>query len=527
MLAASTLAACCLIAFVAFQFVNRPLWSDELLTTSLLKAASLPKLWSGAVLGIDGNPPLYLTAAWLIVRAIPHAVPLVVVLKLINLALTLAAIFALYRAGRRLVSASACWIGILLLATLNGNLVFVAFELRTYALYFLMAALAVLFQQRLIERPTSANLVMLALLYVGLTLAHTFGIAYVACIALAGGLSQVRHGPGFRPIAIAVAPAIVVLAAWTPFLLRQIEVGQPYSWIESPGMPELLETLSGSFWSMLIAVVELCCLTGTVIAGIRQGKFQPGVVIRDAGWQPFRYVTLLMIGMTGLVLAAWTISISLFPLLVPRYFVPQMLVSFALHAAFGEWLVRRRLQERITTLAIGAAIVPVMLLSAVTLFREQAHSRALCTDSKGDFFEAAFVRDDLPVIAESPHIFLPRAAYANHPSAYRFPLDWNVVLNYPHRARGNAVDFHIMQNLQTWGPMPSVMSTDDIVRSYPQFLVVEQPGRAWFHNLRATRNVVAEKLAETANAEGNASCTLWKVTSVQARGPRDRSAQNP
>jgi hypothetical protein len=82
--------------------------------------------------------------------------------------------------------------------------------------------------------------------------------------------------------------------------------------------------------------------------------------------------------------------------------------------------------------------------------------------------------------------------------------------------KGNAVDFHIMQNLQAWAPMPSVMSTADIVRNFPQFLVIEQPGRAWFRNLLATKGVIAEKLATSGS--DLSSCTLWKVKNVHA-GP--------
>ena len=147
------------------------------------------------------------------------------------------------------------------------------------------------------------------------------------------------------------------------------------------------------------------------------------------------------------------------------------------------------------------------------LSRDPFHNDVPCSDSAGIAFETGFVNGDIPVIAESPHVFLPRATYANHREAYRFPLDWDVVLNYPERARGNAVDYNIMRSLQKWGPMPAVMSTEDIVKSLPQFLAIEQSGRAWFHNLRTTRDVVAEKLGAT----DDQSCTLWKVTSVQPR----------
>ena len=155
--ATSLLLACCAIAIFAFRSLAGPLWLDELLTMTLVQADSLPRLWSGIIAGIDGNPPLYLTAAWLIVHAMPRAVSSVAALELTNFALTMAATVALYRVGRRVASATACWIGTFLFAALNDNLIHVAVELRTYALYFFMAALAVLFQQRLIERHRPAR----------------------------------------------------------------------------------------------------------------------------------------------------------------------------------------------------------------------------------------------------------------------------------------------------------------------------------------------------------------------------------
>jgi hypothetical protein len=169
-------------------------------------------------------------------------------------------------------------------------------------------------------------------------------------------------------------------------------------------------------------------------------------------------------------------------------------------------------------LAICAVLAPLLARSAALHANSSVHGKPICADASGAFFESAFVSGDLPVMVDSPHMFLPRATYAAHGEAYRFPLDWDVVVNYPDRSRGNAVDFHIMQGLQNWEPMPQVESTDDIIRKYPQFLVLEQPYRAWFHNLGQTRQVTAEKLAETNPvAPDEIACTLWKVTRVAPR----------
>jgi hypothetical protein len=86
-----------------------------------------------------------------------------------------------------------------------------------------------------------------------------------------------------------------------------------------------------------------------------------------------------------------------------------------------------------------------------------------------------------------------------------------VVLKYPKLSPGNAVDYHLMQGLQVWKPMPQVEFTDDILRKYPQFLVIDIPVRSWFRNLMATHKVVAERLTETSD---ESACALWKVTSI-------------
>lgn len=510
--AASILICIAVTTILALRSFADPLWSDELLTTTLLQADSLPKLWSGIASGIDGNPPFYLTAVWLVIQAAPKIMSSSVALKLINLGLTVAAIGTLCRFGRRFVLPGACYIACVLFIALNDNVVFVAFELRAYALYFLMAAIAVLAQQRLIERRHFVDAMMLALAYVGLALVHTFGIAYVACVAIAGALSQFRGQRSRLWLALGtIAPAIIVVGLWGPYVLEQLDVAKPYGWIERPGTSELLDTLFGSKAAMLVAILELFCI-GAALRFNRTGtelRFRD--ILYDPRWQPQRYLVLVLVGFTLFTLVGWAISIVLYPLFVPRYFTPQMIVAFALHVAFGDLLLRQAV-PRIAVIAVCAIIAP---LAVINVQINAAHRQPVCSDDNGSFFEASYLQDNLPVIVESPHVFLPRFTYSNYGAAYRFPLDWDVVMKYPDRAKGNAVDFHIMQNLQSWKPMPSIVSTEDIVRNYPQFLVIEQPGRAWFHNLVATRKVTAEKLATTGSDE--AACTLWKVTGVQAR----------
>lgn len=514
---ASAILVVCALAVVGYQSLNDPLRSDELLTTNLLSAASLPKLWRGIALGIDGNPPLYLTLTWLIIQPLPKLMSAVVTLKLVSLAVAAAGVAALGRLARRLVSGAASWIGALLFVTLTGAFVYDASVLRTYALYFLAAALTALCQQRLIERRQPSDVAWLALANVALAMSHTFGIAYVGIIAIAGWLSGRRGGrPLLVPIVIAVVPAVLAVAAWGPFFLEQLQVAKPYSWIMPAPLSELLDTLFGSVVMLWVSIFEATCLVAAGLSALRQDGTRFRALIHDPAEQPLRFVVLVLAGVTAFTIVGWLISRALFPVFVPRFFTPQLFTAFALHVAFGEWLLRHRVQYRIAVIAICLALAPLVVRNVVAHAQNSVHGKPICANPDGKFFEENFVDGRLPVIVDSTHLFLGRAAYAAHGDAYRFALDWDVVLRYPDRTPGNAVDFHLMQGLQTWKPLPQVETTDDILKAHPQFLAIEQ--RAWFLNLEATHQVTAEKLAEVIPVgEDEIPCTLWMVRRVEPR----------
>jgi hypothetical protein len=510
-----------LIALAAFEIrsFDTHMWTDEIFTVTLVQASSLLKLWAGIVSGIDGNPPLYLTLSWMLAHVTPSSPSVVVILRTASLMMTIAATLMLYRFSLRSASRLAAWTGSFLFVALNTNLTVLATELRTYALYYFLAVLAVLLQQRLSERGRTIDAVLLVLGYAALALSHNFGIVYVGCIALSGIFSQ--WGQGWRQLRLAILapiPAVVLVACWIPFFIQQSAVGKPYLWITSPDLGQLLLIVWSTPLAMCLAVVELFCIAGVAIeAFCRQG---PGVwrtILTDPRWQFARYVVAVAVSISAVTLAAWTASVLLFPIFVPRYFVPQVMVSFALHVAFCELIIRAARARSTLKIASGTrwAAVVLPVLFSIILLQRPSHGQDRCTDAQNAFFETGFVSGHIPVIADSPHVFIPRSYYAGNSAAYRFPLDWDVVMKYPLRDPGNATDFHILERLKAWLPMPSVVSTEDIVRDYPEFLVIESD-RAWFDNLRQTRDVSAEKLAEVNTPRGG-TCTLWKVASVKLR----------
>src|SRR5258708_37848374 len=86
-----------------------------------MAAANLPDLWAAITSGIDANPPLYMTVAWLVVHALPRSVSWVEALTWLNVAFTVAALAVLFGIGRRPVSSPASWMAVFLFAAVNDG----------------------------------------------------------------------------------------------------------------------------------------------------------------------------------------------------------------------------------------------------------------------------------------------------------------------------------------------------------------------------------------------------------------------
>jgi hypothetical protein len=197
-------------------------------------------------------------------------------------------------------------------------------------------------------------------------------------------------------------------------------------------------------------------------------------------------------------IVAWSTSKVAFPLFVARYFTPSLIIGFALKAALSKVLVEfcrtEIIEPQTQNIVRMLALAPPALLVLALLYKAPLGPRIPCTDEAGAFFEDRFVREGLPIIVESPHVWFPCVYYSQHRSLYLFPLDWEAVLKFPERATNNATNFNIMKRFKRFAGLPTILSTDDIIRDYPQFLVVNESSRAWFQKLSDVKRVTADKL---------------------------------
>jgi hypothetical protein len=191
---------------------------------------------------------------------------------------------------------------------------------------------------------------------------------------------------------------------------------------------------------------------------------------------------------------------------VARYVTPNLLLAFGVVVACVAQVFRAVPAPRARRAALAvAAAVPVLVF---TIGDSSNPKRIPCfDDARQTFLEQDLAVPDLPIVTESPHAWFPREAA--QPGRYLYPLDWDVVLKYPFKARNNATDFHIMERFRAWEGAPGVLTTDEIVQRYGEFLVLQEPDRAWFENLKASRSIEAQLVGQAG------ACRLWHVRVVR------------
>ena len=473
------------------------MWLDELYTTTLIAAPSLGHLWDGALRGVDGNPPLYLSLAWLVTSAVPADPERV--LRTLNLVALAATAALVYRLGRRVANPLSVVAALATLPALDGLVEYSLLEVRTYALYLLLVTATLSATLGVVDRPTSGRTVLLAGVGILATLAHSFGGFYVLATLGAAGLVclAARDRRAAAALAVAAVPAAITLAGWIAVALpAQRIVATPYGWIPQPGLAVLLDALTGSLLLTPVLMIGLLCAGARTGLDLRKMPARRDVAVLYAALAAYAALTV----------AGWLGSQAITPFFVQRYFIPNLLIT-ALSLIQVAEIVRRGVRP---ILAGGAAVsCALMGLAGVAHGLPESDRLIPCVGSDGHFLEEQAAGTGLPVVAESPHAWLPRSRYAPGQITL-YPLDWRVVLDYPHRARNNAMDFHIMEILRDWAAPGSdlathVLPTEDIIARHGRFLLLDEVSRGWFDELRAHTPVSATLIVQSA------SCRVWDV----------------
>ncbi len=487
--------------WAVWRSLGRMMALDELYTATLIQAPSLAHMVDGAMRGVDGNPPLYLPLAWLLTHALPFSPERS--LGAFNLLALAATAGMLFRIGRRFADPFSVVVALCLLCALDGTVVYALLEIRTYALYLCLVTATLWATLAVVDRPSARRTAALASIGAGATLSHSFAGFYVVATIGAAILVSLLVGDRRRAtvLGLAVLPAAVATLGWISLsFATQVAVATPYGWIPRPSPSQLAEAVTGSGRLTRLLLIGLAVLAA-------RGRVMPWLAAwRDTIARRDRAIPIcVVVAYVALTCAGWVGSQVITPFFVGRYFIPN-LAAAALVIILAVAAIRRIAPARVV-LAAGALSV-LAGLGAVATATSGTVKLTPCLADNGSFLEDG-VDGDLPLVIESPHAWLPRDRYAPGRRAL-YPLDWDVVLNHPHRARNNAMDYHIMEILKDWAPTGSALAsnlqtTDAILARYPRFLLLDEHDRAWFSELRAARPLSATLVRQSPD------CRLWDV----------------
>lgn len=460
----------------SFFFKEKWLWMDEVLSYLLISDPSPAHLNAALMSGMDANPPLFPNVYWVIGHLFSLE-PLF--LRGVSVVLFAGALALFYAYVTRLVGTPALnFVLVTAVVSLTYLNLSLATQIRTYALFLLLACGYFIALHRLLLHPTRVKWLLLhGLLGTLLALTHNFALFYLTAAGALVGLFW--RWSGDRRYLGALASfggvALLWLLLWYPGFAVQAEAGKPHSWIPLPTLQSFFYTvgdLAPTFSSRLEHRAGLFRLLPVLRFGLVVGVF--GYIAATklrAGYQSLRQdpaaLFYLLAGFLYLVPMgiAVVISFAHTSVFLNRYLWPgHLLLVYQVVYAGYYFLGNRRV-------FVPLPLLPVYgLLLAVFLFYQ---NRKVAIFPSGILSYLPPLSKNYPVFVETADYFLP--VWMQHPAIpVRYVLNWETAAR-PDNILNATVEHKILQAVKENYGVPAIVSRAEFNRAnFPRFYVVDE-----------------------------------------------------
>ncbi len=477
------LGVCSLLGSCILWSLRKQMWGDEVFTVTELRDPSLLHLLRAVPhLGGAGMPLFYLTA-WPWAHLFGSSD---LSLRLYSSVGVCAAFLVLLAAMRRRFSSSAAFLGVAFglfasLTVLDQNS-----EARSYGLYLLLCAVAIAQALKVAEtpKPTTRDLVLLALSQAGLVLGHILGLIYAGLLLLALIAADVGQRRFRARVYLACAAGWLALLPWIPAIQASAAVGRPHGWIAVPTLSDL--GISFSFWLFTGLYWQLphlpaaIILAGWFIAAACVAVLVLAAIIGFKTDRPGQRAACLL----GLALllgpaAFFVVSHIAAPIFLPRYLIPSALGISILAVAWTECSKAGK-----GTAAIVLSIAVLLLPIASALLARPASLDVARIDrlAAGRF-----------VVCDSLKDFMVMTRYSIRPDLPEYPLDQAAANTVP----GADADVRLLTNYRREGFLAVNLPDPSQILDRKSFLMLDNEGAPWFrvvieHNPRFTWKTIAQ-----------------------------------
>jgi hypothetical protein len=348
---------------------------------------------------------------------------------------------------------------------------------------------------------------------------HTFGIVYVVSIATCAIVASLAEDDIrlARNSGLVVLPAIAMFIAWLPVLHYQAQLG---NWIPSPGFRVLFGSAYLPTNNTLLLLTPLIIVAVTLLWRAAPGRKWP---LLTQWWRTFNrmqiFVILLPLAFGVSTLAIWIFSRVSFPVFIPRYFIPNML----LHIIWLSCLVDIIFSYITRSTAKYVLVLAVAVLTGISVTKARrwepdegaalywpfnADTRIPCFDASRNVYLEDPFKDGGPVVAVSDHIWLTRLNRLGKEDI--FLIDKGNLMNNGPDDRSFAFEDHLVSRFAEWlGVHRQVMPTEKLLSEKQDFMVLDDQNGPW---LKFTRLSHKLKLTQLAEMKG---CKLWRVKALK------------
>jgi hypothetical protein len=302
-----------------------------------------------------------------------------------------------------------------------------------------------------------------------LPLIHPFGFAYSLLFLMAVAIVDWKNGQlRWKYYGMSLA-GWLLFVPFIPAFRTAMDLSKPHFWIPRPRPEDLKNYYLGEeskVMMMFVGIVVVLLLWRLA-----------------AEWQtdrPARDFPALLLGILFILLplVTWIYSQFFSSLFLSRYLIIYQLgLAILMAAVFSRVLPSDGQMDRSSKGFLTCVIGIMCALSANGLF-----GNAVAYPPPGS--EDAELPEGLPIVADTPHIYLPRVHYNPAKRDYYFPLDWEVALR-PGNTLNASQDFKVMQALKHHLPEQHIMATEEFLNTFSEFIVL--PSRSWL-NTRIASN---------------------------------------
>jgi hypothetical protein len=279
------------------------------------------------------------------------------------------------------------------------------------------------------------------------------------------------------------------MAGWVSFIIwvvpffRQMDLGDPHSWIAVPNLLSLLLSLIGFDNNIAIPLLILTILLFLLIRKNRLTRPESNEV--NNRLNTHNQLPLLFFGLSLsfiVPILAWTISKLTVSIFLDRYFMPgiigwSIIFSWISHEYFPAVFSTSRSTKRKEFFAEGkkrTALVFTLLFFLIypILF---ALNAPLLEKPGSDMMQ---FDEELPIITESPDDYLSCFHYSNGQQNYYLVLDWEAALDSQSVLAATA-EYKLMKAIKRYYPFHNIVESDELLEKFDNFLVIDRKGRRW------------------------------------------------